>query len=216
MAKRYSSEKRFSLLKPGFVAASLVFTGVLFTGCGDDGGTMKASSQMEAKISGMVSDNKGPIESGRIEVKDKNGMTLTTTDFSGGRYSVTVPAGATYPISLTAHPASGGGSMEPVKAAVTSAIADRQDISSVTTYIVDNAMTLGGLTNENIAKASGGAIGMRQSQGVSAAAGGGGAGPGQSGGGAGQGGHAGHKMPEAGSGAHDMSKMNAGEGEGQK
>jgi hypothetical protein len=101
-----------------------------------------------------------------------------------------------YPIVLTAYPTAGGVSSDPIKAVVTSPIAERMDISSVTTYIVDNAITLGGLTAENIAKASGGAIGMRQSQGVSAATGGSGGGAGNSGGGTGQGGHAGHNMDD--------------------
>lgn len=206
MANRNTSRRRFFLLKPVFLASSLAFSVLLLNGC-DDGGKMTATSKAEAKISGTVSDNKGPIPSGRIEVKDKNGALLTTGQFSGGRYSITVPASATYPITITAYPEAGSLSTDPVKAAVTSSIADRQDISAVTTYVVDNAMTLGGLTAENIAKASGGAIGMRQSQGVSAATGGGGAGPGQSGGGAGRGGHAGHDMSDKSAGAHDMSQM---------
>lgn len=156
---------------------------------------------MEAKISGSVNDNKGPVADGRIEVKDKAGNLVTTTQFSGSKYSVTIPSTAAYPILIIAYPGAGAVSTDPIKAVVTSPIADRMDVTAVTTYVVDNAVALGGLTEENIAKASGGAIGMRQAQGVSAGAGGGGAGPGQSAGGAGKGGHAGHSMSDMSSGS---------------
>ncbi|QSA99196.1 hypothetical protein JWZ97_18685 [Methylococcus sp. EFPC2] len=194
-------------MKCGLLAVSLAASGLMLTGCGGDGtGGSSVSAKIEAKIGGTVSDNKGPVHTGRIEVTDKNGAPLTSVDFEGGRYSVTVPAGATYPIVITAHPSPDSPSTDPVKAAVTSAIADRQDISPVTTYVVDNALAIGGLTPENIAKASGGAIGMRQSQGVSAGAGGSAGGPGNSGGGTGKGGHAGHDMTDKSSGSHDTNK----------
>jgi len=67
----------------------------------------------------------------------------------------------------------------------------------VTTDIVDGAIALGGITEQNIVKASGVAINRRQKEGgISAATGGSGGGPGNSGGGAGQGGHGGHNMDE--------------------
>ncbi len=197
MAKRLQGDKHISLLKTGLGAVSLALAGLLVSGC-DSGpaGSSSSVSPMEAKISGSVADHKGPVAAGKIEVKDKSGSVVTTTQFSDAKYSVTVPASAGYPIVITAYPAPDSASTDPVKAVVTSPIADRMDVSSVTTYIVDNAIALGGLTAENIAKASGGAIGMRQAQGVSAGAGGSGGGPGNSGGGAGKGGHAGHNMSD--------------------
>ncbi|CAL1239276.1 hypothetical protein [Candidatus Methylocalor cossyra] len=185
----------------GFRAVSLALV-VFLTGCGNDpGGSAAGPSTSEAHISGNVQDVHGPINDGKIEVRDQQGQLLTTVTLSGSNhYSITVPAGTRYPILLTAIPAPGSVA-NTVKAVVTSPLADRMDITDITTLVVDSAMTLGGLTAENIAKASGGAIGLRQRQGVSAAAGGGGAGPGQSGGGAGRGGHAGHDMSNMGSSA---------------
>ncbi len=158
----------------------------------------------EAKISGNVQDQHGPVTDAKIEVRDKNGQLVTTTELTStsNQYSVTIPAGTAYPILLTATPNNPEPGRGPVKAVVTSALADRMDITDVTTIVVDSAMALGGLTEANIAKASGGAIGLRQRQGVSAAAGGGGAGPGQSGGGVSRGGHGGHgEHAPSGSGA---------------
>ncbi|CAI8928743.1 hypothetical protein [Methylocaldum szegediense] len=193
-----------SVLRKGFCAISIVLAGLLMIGC-DAGpsGSSSAPATSEAKISGIVQDQHGPITDAKIEVRDKNGQLVTTTELSNGsnQYSVTIPAGTVYPILLTATPNNPEPGRDPVKAVVTSALADHIDITDVTTIVVDSAMTLGGLTEANIAKASGGAIGLRQRQGVSAAAGGGGAGPGQSGGGVSRGGHGGHAEHASSSGS---------------
>ncbi len=181
----------------------LAIAALLVSGCdsGPAGSGVSEPAASEAKIAGNVQDVHGPVMDAKIEVRDKNGQLVATTQLSGSnQYSITVPAGVVYPILLTALPPEGSKSSV-VKAAVTSPLADRIDITDVTTLVVDSALTLGGLTPENIAKASGGAIGLRQRQGVSAASGGGGAGPGQSGGGTGRGGHGGHDMSGMGGGA---------------
>ena len=143
-------------------------------------------------------------------MKDKNGQIVLTTTLSGNsnHYSITVPAGTAYPILLVATPAPGTNS-QVVRAVVTSSLADRMDITDITTLVVDAAEQIGGLTPENIAKASGGAIGLRQRQGVSAGAGGGGSGAGQSAGGVSRGGHGGHDMSNMGGGAQDSSTEGA-------
>lgn len=201
MEKQLHGVMRVSVLKSGICAVAMAMAGLAMVGC-DSGpaGSSSSVSPMEATISGSVADHKGPVAEGKIEVKDKSGSVVASTPFSSSHYSITVPASASYPIVITAHPSAGSVSGEPIKAVVTSPLADRMDVSSVTNYVVDNALALGGLTAENIAKASGGAIGMRQAQGVSAGAGGSGGGPGNSGGGAGQGGHGGHNMSDMSSG----------------
>lgn len=183
------------------------------TGC-DDGGKSKSSASMEARISGNIRDQHGPIMNSRLEVSDRTGRTISSTTLTDSNsFSITVPAGAAFPIVLTSHPtgesATNSGA---VKAVVTSPLADRMDITDVSTIVVESAMSLGGLTAENIAKASGAAIGLRQREGVSAGAGGGGSGAGQSGGGVARGGHGGHDMGGAAAGGaggeqqpHDMS-----------
>jgi hypothetical protein len=205
MIQRNSSLASFSLLKSGLCAASIAVAAVFVTGCdsGPGGGSaVSAPASEEANIAGNVQDQHGPIMNAKIEVRDKNGQVVATTELNGSsnHYSIKVPAGAVYPIVFTATPPEGSNSFQ-VKAVVTSPLADRMDITDVTTLVVDSAMTLGGLTAENIAKASGGAIGLRQRQGVGAGAGGGGMGPGQSGGGVGRGGHGGHDMSGMGGGS---------------
>ena len=194
-----------SLLKGGLGVAVIAASALFASGCDSGPGSSSSRSSAassEAKIEGMVQDIHGPISEGKVEVRDRNGQVIAsiTLDGNSNRYSITVPAGAAYPILLTATPKEGTNS-QVVKAVVTSSLADRMDITDITTLVVDSAIALGGLTEDNIAKASGGAIGLRQRQGVSAGAGGGGMGPGQSGGGAGRGGHAGHDMSNMGGGS---------------
>jgi hypothetical protein len=204
MTNQQFDKTHLSVLRKGFCAFSIALAGLLIGCDAGPGGSASAPAISEAKITGNVQDQHGPVTNAKIEVRDKNGQLVTTTELpsTSNQYSVTVPAGTAYPILLTATPNNPEPGRGPVKAVVTSALADRMDITDVTTIVVDSAMALGGLTEANIAKASGGAIGLRQRQGVSAAAGGGGAGPGQSGGGVSRGGHGGHgeHVPSSGSG----------------
>lgn len=205
MTLQAAEKTPLSLLKSGACALSIALAAVLATGCGSGpsggGGSSSAPASEAAQISGNVQDQHGPIMEGKVEVHDKSGQLVASTTLSGNsnHYSINVPAGAAYPIVLSATPLAGTNSV-PVKAVVTSPLADRMDITDVTTIVVDSAISLGGLTAENIAKASGAAIGLRQREGVSAGAGGGGGGAGQSGGGVSRGGHGGHDMSNMGGG----------------
>lgn len=188
---------RASVLKTSLLALSLALT-VPLTGC--ESGS-KSSTQMsaEAFIEGNISDIHGPLDTGKLEVKDKNDRVILSQNLNGqsNHFAIKVPAGTTYPILLIFTPPAGGVS-QVVRAVVTSPLADRMDVTDITSLVVDAALALGGLTEENIAKASGGAIGLRQRQGVSAGAGGGGSGAGQSAGGVSRGGHGGHDMTGGG------------------
>ncbi len=190
------------MLRTGLCALSIALAGALVTGCDSGGGSSSSSSSnmsAEAKIEGFISDVHGPISEGKLEVKDKNDRIILTQTLDGqnNHFAITVPAGTTYPILLVVTPPPSPTS-QIVRAVVTSPLADRMDISDITSLVVDAAFALGGLSEENIAKASGGAIGLRQRQGISAGAGGGGMGAGQSGGGVSRGGHGGHDMSGGG------------------
>lgn len=189
-----------SLFKTGLCALAIAMAGLLTTAC-DSGSSSSSSSAVsaQAKIEGYVSDVHGPILQGKLEVKDKHDKLILTQSLDGqtNRYEITVPTGTAYPILLVVTPPPGPVA-QVVRAVVTSPLADRMDITDVTSLVVDAAFALGGLTETNIAKASGGAIGLRQRQGVSAGAGGGGSGAGQSAGGVSRGGHGGHDMSGGG------------------
>ena len=187
------------LLKAGLCALSIALTGLLTTGCDSGPSTSSSAVSAQARIKGNVSDIHGPILQGKLEVKDKNDKLILTQSLDGqsNHYEITVPAGTAYPILLVVTPPPGPVA-QVVRAVVTSPLADRMDITDITSLVVDAAFALGGLTETNIAKASGGAIGLRQRQGVSASAGGGGSGAGQSAGGVSRGGHGGHDMSGGG------------------
>lgn len=197
MTSRLLSILSGSTPKRKFLAASLMAMTVL-TGCGEDSKTGMQMSA-EAYIEGNISDIHGALDTGKLEVKDRGNRTILSQDFNGqgNHYAIRVPAGTAYPILLVFTPPAGGIS-NVVRAVVTSPLADRMDITDITSLVVDAALALGGLSEENIAKASGGAIGLRQRQGVSAGAGGGGSGAGQSAGGVSRGGHGGHDMSGSG------------------
>lgn len=199
---RESSTQTTAPMARTFRCLAALSLAAALTAC-DDGAKSSSSgpSSMEAKIEGNIQDQHGPIMNSRLEVTDKSGRAVQSTELTAdNHYSIRVPAGTAYPIVLTAYPTGeSAANATPVKAVVTSPLADRMDVTDVSTIVVESAISLGGLTAENIAKASGAAIGLRQREGVSAGAGGGGAGPGQSGGGVSRGGHGGHGAPaEAG------------------
>lgn len=214
---RESLVKSFRPLQAGIYLCGLLIAGGI-SGC-DDGAKSGSSApaSMEAKIAGYINDQHGPIFNSRLEVADKSGRIISTTELNdNNHFSITVPVGTSYPIVITAHPTGESATNSTaVKAVVTSPLADRVDVTDVSTIVVDSAVSLGGLTAANIAKASGAAIGLRQREGTSAGAGGGGAGAGQSGGGVSRGGHGVHGAPEGGGGSgssssgeqqgHDMS-----------
>lgn len=202
MTQEKTAHTRPSIIKSSLCALAISLGSLLNAGC--DSGTSSSSSSSamsaEAKIEGNISDVHGPISQGKLEVKDKNDKLILTETLDGqsNHYSITVPAGTAYPIVLVVTPPPGPAA-QVVRAVVTSPLADRMDITDITSLVVDAAFALGGLTETNIAKASGGAIGLRQRQGVSASAGAGGAGAGQSAGGVSRGGHGGHDMSGGGS-----------------
>ncbi|MBM4202108.1 MAG: hypothetical protein FJ189_12595, partial [Gammaproteobacteria bacterium] len=102
-------ESFISIINPVAIAirwfAPLALAGAL-AAC-DDGAKTSSSgpSSMEAKIEGNIQDQHGPIMNSRLEVTDKSGEAVQSTELTANNhYSIRVPAGTTYPIVLTAYP----------------------------------------------------------------------------------------------------------------
>jgi len=134
-------------------------------GCGDSSHPGSSQSAAPASITGIVLQDETPITKARIEATDSAGKVIANTEVGGdGHYRIAIPVGAKYPVVLNA---SFEGEGSPLKAAVTSDLATDQNISSVTTIVVNTAMNLGGLTEINLAKAAGAAISQRKSTGGS-------------------------------------------------
>jgi hypothetical protein len=106
----------------------------------------------------------GPITQGRVEAKDANGRMAAQIGLNGqSTYSLTLPVGTAYPIILQVYPETAPN--HALRAVVTDPKASTQDISPVTTIVVDTALNLGGLTETNLAKAAGAAIAQRRKSG---------------------------------------------------
>jgi len=122
------------------------------------------SSANQQEISGLVLDDNGPITGdARIEVMDGEGRTVArVSPGSDAQYRVQIPAGVSYPLILSA---SINGEEAPLKAAVVNAEVTDQDISPVSTLVVETARNLGGLTEANLAKAARAAIAQRKKSG---------------------------------------------------
>ena len=138
---------------------------VLSAGCdsGSPGAGAKGPSPAAVRLTGHVLNDDGPITAAKIEAQDASGAVAARTEIRGDSvYTLTIPAGARYPLILTASPEDGG---EPVKAAVTDSAVREQDISAVTTIVVDTALSLGGINEANLAKAAGAAIAQRRKSG---------------------------------------------------
>ena len=141
----------------------LLATTLTLGACGDNASTTAVSKATEAHISGVMLDEEAPITHARIEAHDRNGKRVAGTVMNGEeRYAITLPPGTAYPVILTATP---DGQSTALKAAITSDLVAEQDISSVTTIVVDTALSLGGLTEANLAKAARAAISQRRTSG---------------------------------------------------
>lgn len=141
----------------------LILIAPTLIGCGESSHTTGAASV--ARITGVVLDDETPASRARIEAIDRAGKVIARAEVSGEpRYRIDLPADAAYPVVLQA---TIEGEPDALKAAVTGPLVTEQDISSVTTIVVNTAVALGGLTETNLAKAAGAAISQRKSSGGS-------------------------------------------------
>lgn len=146
------------------IAASMA----LATGCDSTapGPGASSTSVSQTRLFGHVLNDDGPVTQAKIEARDAKGAVAARTELKGeAAYSLSIPAGTPYPLVITAYPEAAPN--QPLKAVVAAPHASEQDLSPVTTIIVDTALSLGGLTEANIAKAAGAAIAQRKSSGGS-------------------------------------------------
>ena len=141
--------------------------GLWLAACGDGNAPSSSASQAatQTRLSGHVSNDDGPVLKARIEATDARGAMVAKTEVQSGTnsYQLTLPAGTAYPVILRAHPEATPN--EVLKAAVSSSLAAEQDISPVSTIVVDTALSLGGINETNLAKAAGAAISQRKKSG---------------------------------------------------
>jgi hypothetical protein len=123
---------------------------LLLGGCGESSNDKGASTGAFSRIEGIVTDRDGPITSGKIMIKDKNGAAITSVTLNGdSKYSADIPANAAYPVFLEID-----GHDELLEAVVLDPTAVKQDITPMSSLVVRSARDLGGVTKENMARAA--------------------------------------------------------------
>jgi hypothetical protein len=148
------------------IGAWAVLVALVLNGCeGSGGGGSAPTATAAARIALHVFSDDGPVDRARISVEDVGGKEVAAAELTGEpRVYVSVPAGARYPLIVKANPADGSAAL---KAAVINSLVTEQDVSPVTTLVVDAALSFGGLTEQNLAKAAGAAISQRRTSGGS-------------------------------------------------
>ena len=135
----------------------LAFSGFALTGCEQEKKTAKVSLAVVKKyaqatvLEGVVSNDKGVIRTGTVEVTDENGHSIAHAAVDSGHYSVEVPANTVLPILLTFSSEPG---TEKLVAAVIHDTITQYEINPSTTAIAKAAKAMGGYTHANMTRAA--------------------------------------------------------------
>lgn len=130
---------------------------VAITGCEQGQKTAKVSQVLVKKytkattLEGVVSNNKGVIKTGRVEVTDEKGRLITQVALEDGHFSVEIPANTVLPVLLTF---SSESSSDKLVTAVIDDMMMKYYINPSTTAIAKAAKEMGGYTRANMALAA--------------------------------------------------------------
>lgn len=134
----------------------MALSGFVVTGCEQGQKTEKVSPAVLKKYSkattleGVVSNNKGVIKTGRVEVADESGRLISHAAVDSDHYSIEIPANTVLPILLTFSSDSG----EKLVAAVIHDSITRYEINPSSTAIAKAAKAMGGYTHANMIRAA--------------------------------------------------------------
>lgn len=140
-----------------FTVLLVILSGFAITGCEQGKKTAKVSQAVVKKyaqattLEGVVSNNKGVIKNGTVEVTDENGHLITQAVVDNGHYRVEIPANTVLPILLTF---SSESSTEKLVAAVIHDTITKYEINPATTAIATAAKAMGGYTHANMTRAA--------------------------------------------------------------
>lgn len=140
----------------------LLIVGIFFTGCEQNQPNKSLPTQTTVKkyetattLHGTVSDSKGYVENGTVNVSTVDGKVIASTALQNSKsYSVEVPANTPLPIVLSFSPEQG----EKIIAVVIHPAITKYDINPRTMEIAKTAMSLGGYTDTNLRQAAEGAV----------------------------------------------------------
>ncbi|ABA57358.1 conserved hypothetical protein [Nitrosococcus oceani ATCC 19707] len=143
----------------------LIFTAMVASTACSEAEKSASKPAVPVTISGSMNGEDGPIKEAKLTATDSHGEVITTAEVSGrARYQLELPAGAAYPVIISAiYPRSTkiekSGQGE-VKAVVMEASSSTVELSPRSTAIVNMALARGGLTLENFKAASAAALNL--------------------------------------------------------
>ncbi|MDD5410710.1 MAG: hypothetical protein PHF31_04735 [Methylobacter sp.] len=127
------------------------------TGCDQGQKTAKVGQAVVKKytqattLEGVISDNKGVIKTGMVDVTDESGLLINHVAVDNGHYRVEIPANTILPILLTF---SSESSAEKLVTAVINDTITNYSINPSTTTIAKAAKAMGGYTHANMVRAA--------------------------------------------------------------
>lgn len=136
----------------------ILITSSFLYGCGDNQPKEKQTIKKEIKsfkqatmLKGLVTDDKGRIKQGELNVTNaKKQVIATTTIQDDGYYKIEIPAATSLPILLNVSFQSNEGKTKKLTAAVVYNSMTKFDINSLSTKIAKKAKALGGYTHANM------------------------------------------------------------------
>lgn len=135
----------------------LILCTFVLTACEQSQKTAKTSKVPEKKytqaatLEGVISNNKGIIKSGILEVIDKNEHLISRLAVINGHYRVEIPVNTVLPVQLVFSSDSG---TEKLIAVVIHDSITKYDINPLTTAIAKSAKAFGGYTHANMTRAA--------------------------------------------------------------
>ena len=146
-------------MKRMFLSSLLLATllSLAVTGCNQGQETAKMSQAVVKKyqkattLQGVVSNNKGVIKTGILEVTDEKGQLIAHATVEDGHFLVEIPANTVLPILLTF---SSGSSPDKLVAVVIDDLVTKHYINPSTTVIAKAAKQMGGYTRANLVRAA--------------------------------------------------------------
>jgi hypothetical protein len=144
------------------VSAAIFCISITISAC--DSGSKVQSNSAAASLTttapvilyGQIRGDDGAFESGSLTATDFSGKLVARTQWQDdkGNYTVEIPAGAGFPVLLTAKAKQQGSKSETLVAAVISPNLTKHDITPNSTKVAEKAKSLGGYTKENMMQAT--------------------------------------------------------------
>jgi hypothetical protein len=152
-----NDEEQYMKHKVLFLLLLATLCSEVITGCDQSQNAAKVGQVVIKKytkattLEGVISNNKGAIKAGRVEVTDEKGRFITQVAVDDSHFRVEIPVNTVLPILLTF---SSESSADKMVTAVIDAMNTKYFINPSTTAIAKAAKEMGGYTRANMVRAA--------------------------------------------------------------